>query len=336
MRDFEYVRPPDRASAVALATNRDVKLLGGGTNLIDLMKIGVETPVTVVDTTRLGLDAIEPGVDGSLRIGASVRNTDLATDRLVRERYPVLSAALLSGASGQLRNMATVGGNLLQRTRCSYFQDVTKACNKRKPGSGCPARTGANRELAILGGSEHCIATHPSDMAVALRALDASVVIEAVDGARAIPLADLYRLPGDRPDIETNLPYGALIVAVDVPAPLDGVRSSYVKVRDRASFGFALASVAAVLRVVDGHVADVRLALGGVAPIPWRAQIAEARLVGAPAEPDRFRAAIDAELAGAQPRPENAFKVTLVRRIVVRVLTDLTDLAGRARVGDAS
>ncbi|MCU1466707.1 MAG: molybdopterin dehydrogenase FAD-binding protein [Actinomycetia bacterium] len=332
MRRFEYLRPLDRARAVDLAANPEVKLLGGGTNLIDLMKIGVETPEILVDTTRLGLDEIESRVDGSLRIGASVRNTDVASDRRVRARFPVLSAAVLAGASGQLRNMATVGGNLLQRTRCAYFQDVTKACNKRKPGSGCPAQTGANRELAILGGSEHCIATHPSDMAVALRALDASVLVETEKGAQTIPLADFYRLPGDRPDIETNLPYGALIVAIDVPAPVDGARSSYMKVRDRASFGFALASVAGVLRVADGRVAHVALALGGVAPLPWRARIAEAHLMGAPADPDHFHAAIDAELQAAQPRPENAFKVTLARRMVVRVLTELV---GRGEVGVA-
>jgi xanthine dehydrogenase YagS FAD-binding subunit len=322
----------DRARAVDLAANSEVKLLGGGTNLIDLMKIGVETPEILVDTTRLGLDEIESRADGGLRIGASVRNTDVASDDRVRERFPVLSAAVLAGASGQLRNMATVGGNLLQRTRCTYFQDVTKACNKRTPGSGCPAQTGANRELAILGGSEHCIATHPSDMAVALRALDASVLIETEKGAETIPLADFYRLPGDRPDIETNLPYGSLIVAIDVPAPRNGARSSYVKVRDRASFGFALASVAGVLRVADGRVAEVALALGGIAPLPWRARVAEAQLTGAPAEPDRFRAAIDAELEAAQPRPENAFKVTLARRIVVRVLNEL---AASARAGEA-
>jgi xanthine dehydrogenase YagS FAD-binding subunit len=333
VRKFEYLRPEDRARAVDLAANPDVKLLGGGTNLIDLMKIGVETPEFLVDTTRLGLDEIESRADGGLRIGASVRNTDVASDDRVRERFPVLSAAVLAGASGQLRNMATVGGNLLQRTRCAYFQDVTKACNKRKPGSGCPAQTGANRELAILGGSEHCIATHPSDMAVALRALDASVLIETEKGAETIPLADFYRLPGERPDIETNLPYGSLIVAIDIPAPRNGARSSYVKVRDRASFGFALASVAGVLRVADGRVAEVALALGGVAPLPWRARVAEAQLMGAPAEPDRFRAAIDAELEAAQPRPENAFKVTLARRIVVRVLNEL---AGATREGEAS
>jgi xanthine dehydrogenase YagS FAD-binding subunit len=333
VRKFEYLRPENRARAVDLAASPEVKLLGGGTNLIDLMKIGVETPEILVDTTRLGLDEIESRADGSLRIGASVRNTDVASDQRVRERFPVLSAAVLAGASGQLRNMATVGGNLLQRTRCTYFQDVTKACNKRKPGSGCPAQTGANRELAILGGSEHCIATHPSDMAVALRVLDASVSIETQTGAETIPLADFYRLPGDRPDIETDLPYGALIVAVDVPGPQAGSRSSYAKVRDRASFGFALVSVAGVLRVADGRVADVALALGGVAPVPWRARVAEGHLMGAPADPDHFRAAIDAELEAAQPRPENAFKVTLARRVVVRVLTEL---AASAQVGVAS
>ena len=302
--------------------------LGGGTNLVDLMKLGVETPDLLVDVTRLPMGRIEPTPAGGLRIGAGVRNSDLAVDPRVRAEYPVLSQALLAGASGQLRNMATVGGNLLQRTRCLYFQDVTKPCNKRQPGSGCPARTGDHRNLAILGASEHCIATHPSDMAVALAALDATVHVEGATGARTMALDELYRLPGDQPDRDTTLSRSDLITAVELPPLGFARRSAYRKVRDRASYAFAVTSVAAALDIEDGQVRDVRLALGAVAPVPWRAHRAEEALLGRPATEDAFRSAVDAELATAAPLRQNAFKVPLVSNVVTAVLSQL---AGSSR-----
>jgi xanthine dehydrogenase YagS FAD-binding subunit len=321
VKPFDYVRATDPAGAVALAARPDAKFLAGGTNLVDLMKLGVETPDLLVDVTRLLPTGIEEA-DGGLRIGAGARNSDLAADPRVRQRYPVLSQALLAGASGQLRNAATVGGNLLQRTRCRYFQDVTKPCNKRAPGSGCPAIEGVHRELGILGTSEHCVATHPSDMAVALAALDARV--HRHEGA-PIPLAEFYPLPGDTPQVETTLPAGALITAVSVPAL--GFPSHYRKVRDRASYAFAVASIAAALDVVDGTVRDVRIAWGGVAPRPWRAYEAERALRGGPATPEAFRAAADRELAAARPLPDNAFKVPLVRNLTASVLGELAGAA---------
>jgi xanthine dehydrogenase YagS FAD-binding subunit len=256
-----------------------------------------------------------------------VRNSDLAADPRVRAEFPVLAQAVLAGASGQLRNMATVGGNLLQRTRCLYFQDVTKPCNKRQPGSGCPALAGEHRNLAILGGSPHCVATHPSDMAVALALLDAVVHVEGATGPRTVPLAGLYRLPGDEPHRETTLERGDLITAVEVPALGYGAHSAYRKVRDRASYAFGVASVAAALDVAGGVVRDVRLALGAVAPRPWRARRAEEVLAGRPATAEWFGRAADAELAAAAPLRDNAFKVTLVRNIVVRTLSALAGIA---------
>ncbi len=321
MKPFDYARAADEAGAVALAGRPDAKYLAGGTNLVDLMKLGVETPDLLVDVTRL----LSTGIDesgGGLLIGAGARNSDVAADRRVRERYPVLSQALLAGASGQLRNAATVGGNLLQRTRCRYFQDVAKPCNKREPGSGCPAVAGVHRELGILGTSEHCVATNPSDLAVALAALDARV---HVYDAAPIPLVDLHTLPGDTPHVETVLPPGALITAVSLP-PL-GIPSRYRKVRDRASYAFAVASVAAALDVVDGTVREVRIAWGGVAPKPWRAYGAERSLRGGPATEAAFRAAADAELAAARPLPDNAFKVPLVRNLTAAVLGELAEVA---------
>jgi xanthine dehydrogenase YagS FAD-binding subunit len=284
------------------------------------MKLGVVVPDMLVDVTGLLPDRIERMSGGGLRIGAGVRNSDLAADPRVRAEFPVLAQAVLAGASGQLRNMATVGGNLLQRTRCLYFQDVTKPCNKRTPGSGCPARAGDHRNLAILGGSPHCVATHPSDMAVALAALDAVVHVEGAAGARAVPLSGLYRLPGDEPDRETTLERGDLIIAVEVPALEYAGNSAYRKVRDRASYAFGVASVAAALDVAGGVVQDVRLALGAVAPVPWRARLAEQVLVGRPATAEWFGRAADAELAAVAPLRDNAFKVTLARNIVVRML----------------
>jgi xanthine dehydrogenase YagS FAD-binding subunit len=325
MRPFTYERPADAAGAVALLDDAGTtaRYLGGGTNLVDLMKLGVEAPELLVDVTRLPHDRIEELEGGGLRIGAAVRNSDLAASRLVRTAYPVLAQAVLAGASGQLRNMATVGGNLLQRTRCAYFTDVTKACNKREPGTGCPARAGHHRNHAILGHSEACVATHPSDMAVALAALGAIVRVEGQDGPRSIPMPGLHRLPGDEPDRDTELQPGELITAVELP-PLDlARRSAYRKVRERASFAFALVSVAAALDVRDGVVEDCRIALGAVAHAPWRALRAEEALRGGPATEAAFGEAADAELAAADPLPANAFKVPLARRVIVRTLEEL-------------
>ncbi len=325
MRPFGYVTAADPASAVALVRDRpEAAFLGGGTNLVDLMKLGVAAPGLLVDVTGVLPGRIERTVAGGLRIGAGVRNSDLAADPRVRTEFPVLAQAVLAGASGQLRNMATVGGNLLQRTRCLYFQDVTKPCNKRVPGSGCPARAGDHRNLAILGGSPHCVATHPSDMAVALAALDATVHVVGAAGPRVIPLGRLYRLPGDQPDRETTLDRGDLITAVDVPVLGYGARSAYRKVRDRASYAFAVTSVAVALDVTGAVVREARIALGAVAPLPWRARAAERVLAGRPATAEWFARAADAELAAAAPLPDNAFKVTLVRNALVRVLSELT------------
>ncbi len=330
MKPFGYVVAPDPAAAIALVAERPgAVFLGGGTNLVDLMKLGVAVPDLLVDVSGLLPDRIERTVQrdgevgGGLRIGAGVRNSDLAADPLVRAEFPVLAQAVLAGASGQLRNMATVGGNLLQRPRCLYFQDVTKPCNKRTPGSGCPALAGDHRNLAILGGSPHCVATHPSDMAVALAALDTVVHIEGAAGPRSISLSGLYRLPGDEPDRETTLERGDLITAVEVPALRYAGNSAYRKVRDRASYAFGVASVAAALDVAGGVVQDARLALGAVAPVPWRARLAEQVLTGRPATAEWFGRAADAELAAATPLRDNAFKVTLVRNIVVRTLSAL-------------
>jgi xanthine dehydrogenase YagS FAD-binding subunit len=325
MNPFRYERATDAATALALlAQVPSGSFLAGGTNLVDLMKLGVAQPELLVDITHLPYDRIEPLPDGGVRIGALVRNSDLAADRTIRRHYPLLAEALLAGASGQLRNLATMGGNLLQRTRCVYFQDATKPCNKRKPGSGCPARAGYHRNLAILGISEMCIATHPSDMAVALVALDASVRMLGPGGERTIPLVSFYRLPGDNPQYDSVLEHGELITAVDIPPLAFTTRSRYRKVRDRASYAFALVSVAAAIDVADGIVRDVRLALGGVAPMPWRALRAETMLRGAPATEEAFRRAAEAELADAQLLPGNAFKVPLGRNVMVRTLLDLT------------
>jgi xanthine dehydrogenase YagS FAD-binding subunit len=328
MRPFRYERAGDAAAAVALlAGSPGARFLGGGTNLVDLMRLGVEEPDLLVDVTGLPYDRIEPSAGGGLRIGAAVRNSDLASDRLVRERYPVLAEALLDGASGQLRNLATVGGNLLQRTRCRYFQDVTKPCNKRDPGSGCPARDGEHRNLAILGWSERCVATHPSDMAVALAALDAVVHVQGPGGARSIPLTELHRLPAEEPQRDAVLERGELITVVELPALELARRSRYMKVRERASFAFALVSVAAALDVDDGTVRDVRVALGGVAHKPWRATLAEATLRGAPATGESFARAADAELARARPLRDNAYKLPLARNLIVRTLLGLKEAA---------
>jgi len=322
VRPFRYERAADPGEAVALLGGADdAMFLGGGTNLVDLMRLGVATPSVLVDVSRLPLDEVEETPTGGLRIGAAVRNSELAAHPLVRDRYPALTQALLSGASGQLRNLATVGGNLLQRTRCVYFQDVTKPCNKRAPGSGCPARDGEHRNLAVVGWSDECVATHPSDMAVALAALDAEVHVEGTRGARRISLVDFHRLPGDEPERDTTLEPGELVTAVELP-PAVG-RSAYRKVRERASFSFAIVSVAAVLDVAEGTVRDVRLALGGVAHKPWRAAEAEEALRGAPATEASFRRAAEAELGRARPLRDNGYKIPIARNVMVSTLLGL-------------
>ncbi|WP_030661228.1 FAD binding domain-containing protein [Streptomyces cellulosae] len=336
MREFAYDRALDVSGALALLdADPDARFLGGGTNLVDLMKTGVERPARLVDVRELPLDDIEVTPDGGLRIGATVTNSDLAAHPEVRRRYPALAQAVLAGASGQLRNMATVGGNLLQRTRCGYFADVTKPCNKRVPGSGCPAIEGEHHNHAILGASEHCVATHPSDMGVALTAFDAVVSYRTADGSAGaprggeLPLADFYLPVGDTPHRETALPPGALITGVTLPPAPVAAHSRYRKVRERASYAFAIGSIAAALDVRDGAVREVRLAFGAVASRPWRATAAERVLTGAPADAETFAAAADAELAAAKPLPHNAYKVTLMRNLVVAVLTELAEEAAR-------
>jgi xanthine dehydrogenase YagS FAD-binding subunit len=326
MIPFDYHRATSVADAVtAVADRPDAVFLAGGTNLVDHMKLGLVEPGLVVDVGHLPLSDVDQLPEGGLRIGADVRNSDLAAHPIVRSRYPVLARALLSGASGQLRNLATTAGNLLQRTRCVYFQDVTTPCNKRTPGTGCSAIGGYVRYHAILGASENCVAVHPSDMAVAMTALDADVLFVDGDGEHRIPLTEFHRLPGDRPEDDTVLPPGALITAVEIPAPPQGARSTYRKVRDRASYAFALASVAAEVVVDDGTVSSARIALGGIAHKPWRARRVEQRLVGSSATEDAFRAAADAELEHAEPLPGNEFKVELTKRTIVATLTSLTE-----------
>jgi xanthine dehydrogenase YagS FAD-binding subunit len=326
VKPFSYMRAQDLGGAVAaLAEAPNAAFLAGGTNLVDLMKLGVMEPEVLVDVRRLTSDSIEELPDGGVRIGAAVTNSDLAADRTIRSRYPALSQALLAGASGQLRNLATTGGNLLQRTRCVYFYDTTTPCNKREPGSGCSAIEGHNKNHAILGASEHCVATHPSDMAVAMAALDAFVNVHGPDGERRVPIEELHRLPGDEPQRDTTLEHGELITAVDLP-PLDfASNSKYSKVRERASYAFALVSVAAALAVQDGVVRDVRLALGEVAQKPWRATKAEEALRGEPANEANFRAAADIELEDAEPLRDNAFKVPLARNVITRTLLELSE-----------
>lgn len=321
MKAFTYERPADAAAAVRAAARPGAKFLGGGTNLLDLMKVEVETPTHLVDVTRLSLSDIDDADNGGLRIGATVTNSELANDKRVRERYPLLSRALLNGASGQLRNQATTAGNLLQRTRCYYFYDPSKPCNKRVPGSGCSALNGYNRIHAVLGGSEACIAVHPSDMAVAMAALDAEIEVQSISGTRHLKIADLHRLPGTTPQQETNLAAGELITAVVLPPPPRGGQA-YRKVRDRASYAFALVSVAALVEVQDDRITAARIALGGVAPKPWRALGAERLLVGQAVNDDAFAAAGEAAVAGAQGHGHNDFKIVLAARTVARALAD--------------
>ena len=325
MNEFRYERAVDAASAKTLFANAQrAKYLGGGTNLVDLMRENIERPDVVVDVTGL-TQTIEEREDGGMLIGAATKNTAVAAHRGVRERFPLLARAILSGASGQIRNMATVGGNILQRTRCYYFYDSAARCNKRQRGAGCDAIDGFNRIHAILGASPHCAATHPSDMCVALVALGAMVHLEGPQGAREIALTDLHRLPGETPDIETELAPGELITRIELPALPFAARSTYRKVRDRASYAFALVSVAAALDIDEerGMIRDVRLALGGVAPKPWRAFRCEDVLRGAPAKEESFRRAAEAELKGAVGLTYNGFKIELARRVIVSTLAEL-------------
>lgn len=329
MIPFTYQRAVDSNSATRAAAQPGAKYIAGGTNLLDLMKLEIEKPAHLVDITRLPMRQIET-VDNGVRIGSQVPNSDLAAHPLIRERYPVLAKALLAGASGQLRNKASTGGNLLQRTRCYYFYDTAKPCNKRQPGSGCAALQGFNRIHAILGASDSCIAVHPSDMAVALTALDATIETALPDGSkRTIPIDDLYRLPGDTPHIETTLRPGELITAVLLPPPPAG-NQTYRKVRDRASYAFALVSVAAIVRVDNGQVRDARIAMGGVAHKPWRAVEAEKALRGKPASMESFVAAAQVALRSAKGHGGNDFKIPLARRVLTRTLADVAGVEGAA------
>ncbi len=323
MKSFTYERAASPEGAAASAASRPgAKFIAGGTNLLDLMKLQIETPLHLIDITRLGLDKTESTADGGVRIGAMVRNSDLAADPRIRKDYAVLSRALLSGASGQLRNKATTGGNLLQRTRCYYFYDTAQVCNKRTPGSGCAALQGYNRLHAVLGTSDQCIATHPSDMAVAMRVLDARIETVAPNGAkRVIPIADFHRLPGNTPQIETSLQAGEMIVAVTLPPPLPG-KHVYRKVRDRASYAFATISVAAIIDATGGAIRSARMAFGGVAHQPWRVLEAEAALTGAAINPNRANAAADRVLQGARGFGHNDFKIPLLRSTLRAVLTE--------------
>ena len=327
MRTFQFTRSENAAAAVSAAAHAktaqqgaDIRFVAGGTTLIDLMKLEVETPERLIDINRLPLDKIENMQNGGLKIGATVRNSDLAHHPKVQKDYAVLSQAILSGASAQLRNMATTAGNLLQRTRCMYFRDSAMPCNKREPGTGCPAITGSNRMLAILGTSEHCIATNPSDMCVAMAALEATILVQGPKGLREIAFADFHLLPGNTPNRETVLEPGDLITYVALPPPKAGSKQVYLKLRDRASYEFALASAAVVITVAGGNVTYARLAMGGVGAKPWRSHEAEAALVGKPADTANFRKAAEAALRGAKPQSENGFKIELAKRCLVHAL----------------
>ena len=331
MHAFDFMRPGDAEAAIRVAAQTktaqqgaDVRFLAGGTTLLDLMKLNVETPARLVDINRLPFAKVEAAPDGGLRIGATVRNSDLAYHPTVRRDYLVLSEAILAGASAQLRNMATTAGNLLQRTRCMYFRDTAMPCNKREPGTGCPAITGSNRTLAVLGTSESCIATNPSDMNVALAALEATVHVQGTKGTRAVPIGEFHLLPGQTPERETVLEPGDLITHVTLPPPVAGSKQLYLKLRDRASYEFALASAAVVLTLASGRVTRARVALGGVGTKPWRSPEAEAALVGQPAEAASFRRAAEAALRDARPQSENAFKIELAKRCLAHALHTAT------------
>jgi xanthine dehydrogenase YagS FAD-binding subunit len=327
MKTFEFTRSADAASAIATAAKAktaqqgaDIRFIAGGTTLVDLMKLSVETPGQVVDINHLSLDKIESLPGGGLKIGATVRNSDLANNETVKRDYSVLSQAILSGASAQLRNMATTAGNLLQRTRCVYFRDRAMPCNKREPGTGCPAITGHNRMLAVLGTSEHCIATNPSDMCVAMAALEAVIHVQGSRGSRAIPIADFHLLPGDTPHRENALEPGDLITHAELPPPKSGSKQLYLKLRDRSSYEFALASVAIIFEIANEKVTNARIALGGVGTKPWRSREAEAALVGQTAETATFRKAAEAAMHDAKPQTENGFKIELAKRCLVHAL----------------
>lgn len=331
MQSFDLIRASDRSAAIVAGAasstaqqGASVRFLAGGTTLVDLMKLGVEHPERVVDISHLGLGDIREKENGDLFIGATARNSDLAHHPLARAGYPALSQAILAGASTQLRNAATTAGNLLQRTRCMYFRDPASACNKRKPGSGCPAIAGANRTLAILGTSDACIATHPSDMAVAMMAYDAVVHVQGVSGDQQIPLADFYVLPGQRPEIETVLAPGDLVTHVTLPAPPTGERSAYLKLRDRASYEFALVSAAVAVTLSKGVLASARFALGGVGTRPWRVNEAERALVGQAPSDAAFRNAAEICLKGARPQSQNGFKIELAKRCIVHAFKQVT------------
>jgi xanthine dehydrogenase YagS FAD-binding subunit len=327
MQAFQYHKVSDIETAVGAGSAAGVKFIAGGTTLTDLMKLHVEQPTTVVDINSLPLNKIERTADGGLKIGAMVRNSDLAHDATVQQEYPVLSQALLSGASPQLRNMATTGGNLLQRTRCYYFRDTAYPCNKRNPGSGCAAIDGYHRIHAILGTSEHCIATHPSDMAVAMMALEATVQIQGAQGQRTVPLQEFYFVPGSTPERENGLAPGELIISVTLPRMARGTRSYYLKRRDRASYEFALASAAVVAQMQGQRMQRIRVALGGIGTKPWRSLEAEQVLAGRDANEQHFRAAAEAALRDARPLHDNAFKVELAKRTLVRTLKIVTQAA---------
>ena len=327
MHNFEFIRPPDLATTITAAAQSktaqqgaDVRFMAGGTTLIDLMKLNVETPARVIDINRLPLDKIEATSDGGLKIGATVRNSDLAHHPTVRRDYSALSQAILDGASAQIRNMATIAGNLLQRTRCVYFRDTAMPCNKREPGTGCPAITGSNRTLAIHGTSEHCIATNPSDMCVAMAALEATIHVQGPKSSRAVPFGEFHLLPGNTPQRETVLEPGDLVMHVTLPPPVAGSRQVYLKLRDRASYEFALASAAVVITVSGGKVTRARVALGGVGTKPWRSPEAEAVLTGRPANDANFRKAAEAALRDAKPQSENGFKIELAKRCLTHAL----------------
>jgi len=327
MHTFEFNRPANPAAAIAAASQAktaqqgaDIRFVAGGTTLLDLMKLNVETPSRLLDINRFPLDKIETTPDGGLKIGATARNSDLAYHPVVQRDYAVLSQAILSGASAQLRNMATTAGNLLQRTRCPYFRDTAMPCNKREPGTGCPAITGTNRTLAILGASDQCIATNPSDMCVAMAALEATIHITGPKGTRAVAIGDFHLLPGNTPHRETVLEPGDLITHVTLPPPVRGSKQLYLKLRDRASYEFALASAALVLTVNGGNITRARVALGGVGTKPWRSTEAESVLTGKPADAANFRRAADAALRDAKPQSENGYKVELAKRCITHAL----------------
>ncbi|GGF54730.1 FAD-binding molybdopterin dehydrogenase [Marmoricola endophyticus] len=335
MRELTYLEPDDTTEAVAAVSgDPEAAYLGGGTNLVDHLKLGLATPSTLVDVTGLPMDTVEVHTSGAepvMRIGANVRNSDLAAHPVLRAHLPVVSRALLAGASGQIRNQATTGGNLLQRTRCVYFQDTTTPCNKREPGSGCSALQGYGRYNAVLGASDACVATHPSDLAVALAAVDAVVLVQGVDGERRVPFADLHRLPGDEPERDTTLAHGELVTGVELTASPASRTSTYAKVRDRASYAFALVSVAGALDLDEDTVRDVRIAWGGIAHKPWRATVAEDALRGKRLTEDAVREAVEAELADASTTDQSAYKLPMVRNTTAHTLLTLAGQAGDPR-----